>query len=98
VDGAGPIRRFTSITLPMLIPALLVALIFRTLDALRVFDAIFVLTGTNPETMSMSIYARQQLVDFSDIGYGSAISTGIFLIIAIFTVGYLSVLRTEGDS
>lgn len=98
VDGAGPVRRFTSITLPMLIPALLVALIFRTLDALRVFDAIFVLTGTNPETMSMSIYARQQLVDFSDIGYGSAISTGIFLIIAIFTVGYLSVLRTEGDS
>ncbi len=97
VDGASGWQQFWSITLPLLKPALLVALIFRTLDALRVFDVIYVMTGTNPTTMSMSVYARQQLVDFGALGYGSAVSMGIFLIIALFAAAYLVSLRVELD-
>ncbi|HGY10007.1 MAG TPA: sugar ABC transporter permease [Oceanithermus profundus] len=97
VDGASGWQQFWRITLPLLKPALLVALIFRTLDALRVFDVIYVMTGTNPTTMSMSVYARQQLVDFGALGYGSAVSMGIFLIIALFAAAYLVSLRVELD-
>jgi len=97
VDGASGWQQFWKITLPLLKPALLVALIFRTLDALRVFDVIYVMTGTNPTTMSMSVYARQQLVDFGALGYGSAVSMGIFLIIALFATAYLVSLRVELD-
>ncbi|HEX2553130.1 MAG TPA: sugar ABC transporter permease [Microvirga sp.] len=86
IDGAGPVRAFFALTLPLIWPALLVAIVFRTLDALRVFDLPFVLTGTNPGTATMSIYARQQLVDFQDVGFGSAASTLLFLVIALVTV------------
>jgi len=90
VDGVHPIKVFFKITLPLLKPALMVAIIFRILDALRIFDLIYVMSGNNKDTMSMSVYARQQLVDFQDVGYGSAASTCLFLIIAIFTVVYLT--------
>ena len=80
-------RVFWKVTLPLLKPALMVAIIFRALDALRIFDLIYVMTGNNKATMSMSVYARQQLVDFQDVGYGSAAATMLFLIIAVFTVG-----------
>lgn len=83
VDGAGPLRRFFHITLPLLIPALLVALVFRTLDALRVFDVIYVLTGDAPETLSMSGYARMQLIAFQDVGLGSAAASFLFVAVAI---------------
>ncbi|HLT20226.1 MAG TPA: sugar ABC transporter permease, partial [Thermomicrobiales bacterium] len=72
VDGVHPIKVFFKVTLPLLKPALLVAIIFRMLDALRIFDLIYVMTGNNRDTMSMSVYTRQQLVDFQDVGYGSA--------------------------
>ncbi|HKI58148.1 MAG TPA: sugar ABC transporter permease [Trueperaceae bacterium] len=97
VDGASPWQNFVRVTLPLLRPALLVALIFRTLDALRVFDAIYVMTGTNPNTMSMAVYARQQLVDFGALGYGSAMSVGIFVIIGLFVVAYVVSLGVEVD-
>jgi trehalose/maltose transport system permease protein len=90
VDGVHPIKVFFKITLPLLKPALMVAIIFRILDALRIFDLIYVMSGNNKDTMSMSVYARQQLVDFQDVGYGSAAATCLFLIIAIFTVIYLT--------
>ena len=93
VDGIHPLRVFWKVTLPLLRPALMVAIIFRALDAFRVFDAIYVLTGNNKSTMSMSIYARQQLVDFQDVGYGSAAATMLFLIIAVFTIVYMTVAR-----
>lgn len=93
VDGVHPLKVFWKVTLPLLKPALMVAIIFRLLDALRVFDVIYVLTGTNESTMSMSIYARQQLVDFQDVGFGSAAATTLFLIIAIFTVAYMTLGR-----
>ncbi|MEM8947877.1 MAG: sugar ABC transporter permease [Pseudomonadota bacterium] len=90
VDGVHPIKVFFKIMLPLLKPALLVAIIFRILDALRIFDLIYVMSGNNKDTMSMSVYARQQLVDFQDVGYGSAAATLLFLIIALFTVIYLT--------
>ncbi len=93
IDGINPIRVFFKVTLPLLKPALMVAIIFRALDALRIFDLIYVMTGNNQSTMSMSVYARQQLVDFQDVGYGSAASTMLFIIIAVFTVVYLMLGR-----
>ncbi len=89
IDGVHPVVVFFKITLPLLKPAILVAVIFRTLDALRIFDLIYVMQGNKQDTMSMSIYARQQLVDFQDVGYGSAAATLLFMIIAFFTVIYL---------
>jgi trehalose/maltose transport system permease protein len=86
VDGVHPVRVFFRVTLPLIRPALLVAVIFRALDALRVFDLIYVLTANSRDTMSMSAYARQQLVDFQEVGLGSAASTLIFLIIALLVV------------
>jgi trehalose/maltose transport system permease protein len=86
LDGAGPLQQFAYITLPLIRPALTVAVVFRALDGLRVFDLIYVLTSNSPDTMSMSVYARQQLVDFQDLGYGSAASTLLFLVVALCTV------------
>ncbi|RCV91668.1 carbohydrate ABC transporter permease [Billgrantia montanilacus] len=95
VDGIHPVRVFFRVTLPLITPALMVAVIFRLLDALRVFDVIYVLTSNSTSTMSMSIYARQQLVEFQDVGYGSAASTLLFLIIALVTIAYLYVGRNQ---
>lgn len=89
VDGVHPVKVFLKITLPLLKPAIIVAVIFRTLDALRVFDLIYVLTSGSIETMSMSVYARQQLFDFQNVGLGSAASTFLFLTIALFTILYI---------
>jgi trehalose/maltose transport system permease protein len=90
VDGVHPVKVFFKVTLPLLKPALMVAIIFRALDALRIFDLIYVMSGNNKDTMSMSVYARQQLVDFQDVGYGSAAATLLFLMIAMITVIYLT--------
>ena len=97
VDGVHPLKVFFRITLPLLKPALTVAIIFRLLDAMRVFDLIYVMSGNNHDTMSMSVYARQQLIDFGSLGFGSAAATMIFGIIALFTVVYLTVARVGGE-
>jgi trehalose/maltose transport system permease protein len=102
VDGIHPVKVFFHITLPLIRPALLVAVIFRGLDALRVFDVIYVLTGNNENTATMSVYARQQLVDFQDVGFGSAAATALFLIVAIVTaivvtLGRVNVSASGGD-
>ena len=95
IDGAGPFRRFFSITLPLLRPAILVTLIFRTLDALRVFDAFFVMFGARADTQTMAIYDQQNIVAFSNIGYGAAVSVAIFVIIGIFVVAYVTFLKVD---
>ena len=75
----------------------MVAVIFRMLDALRIFDLIYVLTSNSHDTMVMSVYARQQLVDFQDVGFGSAASTLLFLIIGLITVIYIVAGRVKFD-
>jgi len=95
VDGVPPLRVFFRVTLPLIKPALLVAVIFRSLDAMRVFDLIYVLTSNAKETASMSVYARQQLVDFQEVGLGSAAATLIFLIISLVVVITLAAGRVR---
>lgn len=95
VDGIHPVKVFFRVTLPLIKPALMVAIIFRALDALRIFDLIYVLTSNARDTMSMSVYARQQLVDFQDVGVGSAASTLLFMIIAMLVVITLMVGRVR---
>ena len=95
VDGANRIQQFFQITLPLLKPALLVALIFRTLDAFRVFDVIFVMKGYSTETMTVAVYARQTLIDLARLGRGSAAAVIIFLCIFAFVILYTRLVRVE---
>jgi trehalose/maltose transport system permease protein len=97
VDGVSPVKVFFRVTLPLIRPALMVAVIFRLLDALRIFDLIYVLTSSSKDTMSMSVYARQQLVDFQQVGLGSAASTLLFLMVALCTALYITLGRVNFD-
>lgn len=93
VDGVHPVKVFWRVTLPLLWPALAVAIAFRALDALRIFDLVYVLTANSTSTMSISVYARQQLIDFQDVGYGSAASTLVFLSVGLAAIVYLRMVR-----
>jgi trehalose/maltose transport system permease protein len=95
VDGAGAVRKFLSITLPLLRPTIAVALVFRTLDALRVFDLFNVLFGR--QQLSMATYNYETLVNNQQDGYASAVSIILFLLISIFAVGYMRALKVETD-
>ncbi len=97
VDGASAVQQFFRLTLPLLRPAILVTMIFRTLDALRVFDVFYVMFGSRPDTMTMAIYAQQNIVSFASLGYGSTIAVAIFFVIAIFVVAYVTLLRVERE-
>jgi trehalose/maltose transport system permease protein len=95
VDGANAIQQFLRLTLPLLRPAILVTMIFRTLDSLRVFDVFYVMFGSRPDTMTMAIYAQQNIVSFSLLGYGSTVAIAIFVVIGIFVVAYVTLLKVE---
>jgi multiple sugar transport system permease protein len=101
VDGANAIQRFFRITLPLLKPALLVALLFRTLDAFRVFDSIFVMTRGAQDTESVSILGYNQLISRLNLGLGSAVSVLIFLIVLViaflFVKGFGTTVPGQGD-
>jgi multiple sugar transport system permease protein len=95
VDGATTWQRFRRITLPLLVPAILVALIFRTLDALRIFDLPFVLTGGTNGTETLSLIAQRELTTNNIIGYGSALSVLTFVIVMAVSFVYI---RTVGGN
>src|SRR5881392_1215742 len=95
VDGANKLQQFWRITLPLLRPAILVALIFRTLDALRVFDIFSVFYGTRLGAQTMAVYAQSTIVQDGHVGYGAAVSAAIFLIISLFVVIYVTFVRVS---
>lgn len=88
MDGAGSVRRFFTITLPLLAPALVVAGAFRVLDALRLFDLVYVMTGGGPGTSTepLSLYAFIALTQRLRFGYGSALSVTVFLLTFVFAL------------
>jgi trehalose/maltose transport system permease protein len=89
IDGVHPLKVFFRITLPLIRPALMVAIIFRSLDALRIFDLVYVLTPNSRATKTMSVISRENLIDFDKFAYGSAQSTLLFAIIAIIVAAYI---------
>ena len=89
VDGAGAWTRLTRVILPLIKPAILVALLFRTLDAFRIFDNIYVLTGGSNDTASVSILGYDNLFKAFNLGLGSAISVLVFLSVAVIAFIYI---------
>jgi multiple sugar transport system permease protein len=97
VDGAGRFQKFLYVTLPMLKSAILVALLFRTLDAFRVFDLIYVLTGGGPanSTESVSVYAYQVLFAQQNFGEGSVLSVIMFVSVAIISILFIKLIGSD---
>lgn len=93
VDGVPRATVFRRITLPLILPGVAVAVVFRTLDALRVFDLIYVMTSNSRETRSMSVFVREQLIDFGLVGYGSAAATALFFVVALVTIVAMALMR-----
>jgi multiple sugar transport system permease protein len=97
VDGAGAWRTFRSVTLPLLRPALSLALLFRALDAFRVFDALYVLTEGGPAntTETLSLYAYKTLMRSGDFGYGSTLAVATFLCVAALALVLVRLVGRE---
>ncbi|MGL4724160.1 MAG: carbohydrate ABC transporter permease [Scandinavium sp.] len=93
IDGASAWQRFKRITLPLILPAMVVALIFRVMDAMRIFDLIFVLTSNSEATMSVSGYAREQIISYQDMGAGSAASVLVFMMVAGIAACFIRVAK-----
>ncbi len=98
VDGAGRLRQFFEITLPLLKPSIVVALIFRTITALQTFDIPFTMTrgGPGTSTATLAMYIHQNTVDFLDLGYGSALAVVMFVLSMCITAVYLRMIRAKG--
>ena len=98
LDGAGPFVTLTRITLPLIRRILLIAVLFRTLDALRSFDLMFVLTGGGPAgtTETLTVYAYRSLFQAVQLGLGSAVGVVVFALVMAVAWGYLRALRREG--
>jgi multiple sugar transport system permease protein len=97
IDGASAWQTFRHVTLPLLKPAILIALLLRTMDLLRVFDQIFILTEGGPgfATETMSLYIYRTAFRFSNFGYAAAMSFVLLLITNVISVGYMRLLRTS---
>jgi multiple sugar transport system permease protein len=97
IDGATKWEQFTNVTLPLLKSSILVALLFRTLDAFRVFDLIFVLTGGGPanSTETISILAYKVMFSQTNFGEGSALSVIVFICVAIISIIYIRILGSD---
>ena len=95
IDGVHPVKVFFKVTMPMLKPAIMVAVIFRLLDALRIFDLIYVLTPRSDGTVTMSVISFQNIQQFGKYGEGSAQSSLLFAIIAIFVALYIWIGKVD---
>jgi ABC-type sugar transport system permease subunit len=96
-DGAGPWRQFVEITLPLLRPAIVVAFLFRALDAFRVFDVVYVMTGGGPGTATepIAVYTFSTLLQNLRFGYGSAMSVMVFLVAFVFALASVHALGSQ---
>jgi ABC-type sugar transport system permease subunit len=97
IDGASSWQQFRHVTLPLLKPAMLVALVFRTLDSVRVFDLVYVLTGGGPGTSTepIALYTFNSLLQNLRFGYGSALSVITFVVSFALALGYLRLLGRD---
>lgn len=98
VDGASSWQKFRHITLPLLKPALLLALLFRTIDALRVFDLVYVMTQGGPAdaTNVLQFYGYKKTFAEGMVGYGSAIAVTVFVMSLVLSLAYLRAFKTSG--
>jgi multiple sugar transport system permease protein len=94
VDGAGPWQRLIRVMLPVMKPAILVALLFRTLDAFRIFDNIFILTSGTNDTSSVSMLTYTNLFKGLNLGIGSTMSVLIFIAVAIIAYVFVKLFGT----
>lgn len=94
-DGATGVQRFRIIILPMLLPAIFLALVLRTMDAFRVFDIVFSTTNGGPAdaTNVLMVYAVKQGLEFFNIGYAAAIANIAILCIAVFAIAFVFLVR-----
>ncbi len=97
VDGSSKWSQFWRITLPLLLPTVFVVVIFRTLDALRVFDVFYVFFGSRLDTQTMAIYTQDTIITAGEVGYGAALSVAIFLIIGMFVAVYATLMRLRAE-
>ena len=97
VDGASRWCQFTEITLPLLVPSMLVALIFRTLTAIQSFDIPYNMAGPGEETKTLAMYIQSSAVDYLDIGYSSALAVLMFLLSMATTFVYLNYVRADKE-
>lgn len=97
IDGASKWQQFVEITLPMLKPAIIVALIFRTITAIQTFDIPYAMTNGGPgtSTESLAMYIHKTTIDFLDLGYGSALAVLMFIVSAVVTSIYLRHTRRD---
>jgi multiple sugar transport system permease protein len=95
MDGASGLQRFFKITLPLIRPALMVALLFRTLDAFRIYDTAFIITRGANNTETVSLLGYQQIVNRLNLGLGSAVSILIFLCVVLIAIGFTRFLGSS---
>lgn len=97
IDGSSTWQTFRHVTLPLLKPAILIALLLRTMDLLRVFDHIFIITEGGPglATETLSLYIYRTAFRFSNFGYAAAMSFVLLLITNLISLGYMRLLRTK---
>ncbi|HEY8566507.1 MAG TPA: sugar ABC transporter permease [Beijerinckiaceae bacterium] len=97
IDGASKLQQFWEITLPMLRPAIVVALIFRTITSIQTFDIPYAMTNGGPgnATETLAMYIHKTTIDFLDLGYGSALAVLMFVVSALATAGYLRYTRRD---